>query len=147
MFKPLNDPSKPLITQHQYTPPLTTLTSLPNNISNSFTPSNTSPPFAKLTLGAPMDYQLMNFNIPTHLKHNLDLIAKYKHISRTSIVNRLLDLYCRQELKNLEDSKRIEQLINPITRPVKAANSPLEFEQPVNIVFDGSPPIFNGVHL
>jgi hypothetical protein len=83
-----------------------------------------------------MDYQLMNFNIPTHLKHNLDLIAKYKHISRTSIVNRLLDLYCRQELKNLEDSKRIEQLINPITKPVKAANIPLEFEQPVNIVFD-----------
>ena len=77
-----------------------------------------------------MDYQLMNFNIPIHLKHNLDLIAKYKHISRTSIVNRLLDLYCRQELKNLEDSKRIEQLINPVTKPVKAANIPLEFEQP-----------------
>jgi hypothetical protein len=83
-----------------------------------------------------MDYQLMNFNIPIHLKHNLDLIAKYKHISRTSIVNRLLDLYCRQELKNLEDCKRIEQLINPVTRPVKAANVPLEFEQPVSIVFD-----------
>ena len=83
-----------------------------------------------------MDYQLMNFNIPIHLKHNLDLIAKYKHISRKSIVNRLLDLYCRQELKNLEDCKRIEQLINPITKPVKAANIPLEFEQPVNILFD-----------
>ena len=83
-----------------------------------------------------MDYQLMNFNIPIHLKHNLDLIAKYKHISRTSIVNRLLDLYCRQELKNLEDCKRIEQLIKPITRPVKVANIPLEFEQPINILFD-----------
>ena len=83
-----------------------------------------------------MDYQLMNFNIPTHLKHNLDLIANYKHISRTSIVNRLLDLQCRQELKNLEDSKRIEQLINPIIKPVKAANGLVEFEQPVSILFD-----------
>ena len=67
-----------------------------------------------------MDYQLMNFNIPIHLKHNLDLIAKYKHISRTSIVNRLLDLYCRQELKNLEEGSEID----PETVCVQAVGAP-----------------------
>ena len=83
-----------------------------------------------------MEYQLMNFNIPTHLKRNLDLIATYKHISRTSILNRLLDLYCRQELKNLEDSKRIQDLIKSHSQPVIAPKPVQEFDQPVSILFD-----------
>jgi hypothetical protein len=83
-----------------------------------------------------MEYQLMNFNIPTHLKRNLDLIATYKHISRTSILNRLLDLYCRQELKNLEDSKRIQDLIKSQSQPVSAPKPIQEFDQPVSIMFD-----------
>ena len=83
-----------------------------------------------------MEYQLMNFNIPTHLKRNLDLIATYKHISRTSILNRLLDLYCRQELKNLEDSKRIQELIKSHSQPVSAPKPVQEFDQPVSILFD-----------
>lgn len=83
-----------------------------------------------------MEYQLMNFNIPTHLKRNLDLIATYKHVSRTSILNRLLDLYCRQELKNLEDSKRIQELIKSHSQPVTAPKAVQEFDQPVSILFD-----------
>jgi hypothetical protein len=83
-----------------------------------------------------MEYQLMNFNIPTHLKRNLDLIATYKHISRTSILNRLLDLYCRQELKNLEDTKRSQELIKMQTKPVTSTKPIQEFDQPVSILFD-----------
>ncbi len=83
-----------------------------------------------------MEYQLMNFNIPTHLKQNLDLIANYKHVSRTSILNRLLDLYCRQELKNLEDSKRIQDLIQSHSQSVTAPKPNQDFEQPVSIMFD-----------
>ena len=83
-----------------------------------------------------MEYQLMNFNIPTHLKRNLDLIATYKHISRTSILNRLLDLYCRQELKNLEDNKRIQEIIKSHSQPVTAPKPVQEFDQPVSILFD-----------
>lgn len=93
-------------------------------------------PIAKPRLGAPMEYQLMNFNIPTHLKRNLDLIATYKHVSRTSILNRLLDLYCKQELKNLEDSRRIQELIKNHSQPVKAPNPFQELEQPVRMLFD-----------
>ena len=83
-----------------------------------------------------MEYQLMNFNIPTHLKRNLDLIATYKHISRTSILNRLLDLYCRQELKNLEDTKRIQDLIRMQSKPLTYTKPIQEFDQPVSILFD-----------
>lgn len=83
-----------------------------------------------------MQYQLMNFNIPTHLKKNLDLIADYKHISRTSILNRLLDLYCRQELKNLEDNKRIQDLISSQTASNKFQPPSEEDFQPVRPMFD-----------
>ncbi len=83
-----------------------------------------------------MEYQLINFNIPTHLKRNLDLIATYKHISRTSILNRLLDLYCRQELKNLEDAKRIQDLIKMQSKPVTSTKPIKEFDQPISILFD-----------
>ena len=78
----------------------------------------------------------MNFNIPTHLKRNLDLIATYKHISRTSILNRLLDLYCRQELKNLEDTKRIQDLIRMQSKPVTYTKTIQEFDHPVSILLD-----------
>jgi len=83
-----------------------------------------------------MEYQLMNFNIPTYLKRSLDLIATYKHISRTSILNRLLDLYCRQELKNLEDTKRIQDLIKMQSKPLIYTKPIQEFDQPVSILFD-----------
>ena len=45
-----------------------------------------------------MNYQLINFNIPTKLKDQIDLIAKHKHISRTAIINIQLERYCRKEL-------------------------------------------------
>lgn len=83
-----------------------------------------------------MQYKLMNFNIPTHLKKNLDLIANYKHISRTSILNRLLDLYCRQELKNLEDNKRIQDLITSQTSSNKFQPPSEEDFQAVRPMFD-----------
>jgi len=65
-----------------------------------------------------MEYQLMNFNIPTYL------------------LNRLLDLYCRQELKNLEDTKRIQDLIKMQSKPLIYTKPIQEFDQPVSILFD-----------
>lgn len=52
-----------------------------------------------------MDYQLVNFNIPKRLKTQLDQIAKYKHLSRTAIINTQLEAYCRSELACIEASK------------------------------------------
>jgi len=45
-----------------------------------------------------MSYQLINFNISTNLKDSLDEIIKSKRISRTAIINQLLEAYCRAEL-------------------------------------------------
>lgn len=51
-----------------------------------------------------MTYKLMNFNIPIHLKEQLDFIAGHKHISRTAILNLLVDKYCRQEMVLIENT-------------------------------------------
>ena len=53
-----------------------------------------------------MHYQLINFNIPKHLKIQLDLIAKHKHISRTAIINTQLESYCRSELPYIQASNQ-----------------------------------------
>ena len=53
-----------------------------------------------------MHYQLINFNIPTRLKDQLDLIAKHKHISRTAIINTQLESYCRSELPYIQASNQ-----------------------------------------
>ena len=52
-----------------------------------------------------MEYQLMNFNVPRHLKRDLDAIASYRHISKTSILNILLEQYCRLELNRIDRRK------------------------------------------
>ena len=53
-----------------------------------------------------MNYQLINFNIPKHLKAQLDLLAKHKHISRTAIIYTQLESYCRSELAYIETSNQ-----------------------------------------
>ena len=48
-----------------------------------------------------MSHQLINFNIPTSLKDTLDEIAKSKCLSRTAIINQLLEAYCRTALQDM----------------------------------------------
>lgn len=68
-----------------------------------------------------MEYTLVNFNIPNHLKHNFDELVKYKRTSRTSVINGLIEMYCRQEYKRLEDDDKINRLI--LDMKVRNSNS------------------------
>ena len=54
-------------------------------------------------------YTLMTFNIPIHLKSIFDELSSIKCISKTSIINTLIENYCRQERQNLiQDKEYIE---------------------------------------
>ena len=54
-------------------------------------------------------YTLMTFNIPLHLKSIFDELSSIKCISKTSIINTLIENYCRQERQNLiQDKEFIE---------------------------------------
>ena len=54
-------------------------------------------------------YTLMTFNIPIHLKSIFDELSSIKCVSKTSILNSLIENYCRQERQNLiQDKEFIE---------------------------------------
>ena len=38
-----------------------------------------------------MRHTLINFNMPNHLKNNLDMLVKFKRVSRTSILNKIIE--------------------------------------------------------
>ena len=50
-------------------------------------------------------YTLMTFNIPLHLKSILDELSSIKCVSKTSILNSLIENYCLQERQKLIQNK------------------------------------------
>ena len=50
-------------------------------------------------------YTLMTFNIPLHLKSLFDELTSFKCVSKTSILNSLIENYCRQERQKLIQDK------------------------------------------
>ena len=54
-------------------------------------------------------YTLMTFNIPLHLKSIFDELSSIKCVSKTSILNSLIENYCRQERQNLIQDKEFNK--------------------------------------
>ena len=54
-------------------------------------------------------YTLMTFNIPIHLKSIFDELSSFKCVSKTSILNSLIETYCRQERQNLIQDKEFNK--------------------------------------
>ena len=54
-------------------------------------------------------YTLMTFNIPIHLKSIFDELSSFKCVSKTSILNSLIENYCRQERHNLIQDKEVKE--------------------------------------
>ena len=51
----------------------------------------------------------MTFNIPLHLKSIFDELSSFKCVSKTSILNSLIETYCRQERQNLIQDKEVKE--------------------------------------
>ena len=64
-------------------------------------------------------YTLMTFNIPLHLKSIFDELSSFKCVSKTSILNSLIETYCRQERQNLiQDKEVIEKTDKPQSQSI-----------------------------
>ena len=48
------------------------------------------------------NYKLINFNLPHHMLNHSDEIVKFKRISRTSVLIRLMEKYIRVDHQCLE---------------------------------------------
>ena len=57
----------------------------------------------------------MTFNIPIHLKSIFDELSSIKCVSKTSIINSLIENYCRQERQKL--IQEIEFIENKSEKP------------------------------
>ena len=55
-------------------------------------------------------YTLMTFNIPLHLKSIFDELSSFKCVSKTSILNSLIENYCHQERQNLIQDKEFNKI-------------------------------------
>ena len=81
------------------------------------------------------EHTLINFNIPNYLKKNFDSLVKFKRVSRTSILNQLIDRYVRFELDQIEKDNKINSLLNDIE---KRNQKDLKKEIPSKGSFKGS---------
>lgn len=87
-----------------------------------------------------MSYTLINFNIPNHLKKNFDQLVNFKRVSRTSILNSMIEEFCRREFKLIEEDGRLNDLIMDIEQrnPPKSNHSNSSrwedsYDEPLNI--------------
>ena len=89
-----------------------------------------------------MPYTLINFNIPNHLKKNFDHLVRFKNVSRTSILNTMIEEFCRKEFKLIEMDGRLNDLISHIeTNNIKSVKEPRystwedSYDDPLDINF------------
>ena len=60
------------------------------------------------------DHKLINFNVPKYLITNFDSLVRFKRVSRTSMLVRLMEDYIRSERRLMEEDNSLNQMIRDI---------------------------------
>lgn len=60
------------------------------------------------------DHKLINFNVPKYLISNFDNLVRFKRVSRTSMLVRLMEDYMRSEHQKMKDDESLNLMINDI---------------------------------
>lgn len=102
-----------------------------------------------------MSYTLINFNMPNYLKTNFDNLVKFKQISRTSILNTMIEEYCRREFKLIKDDGLLNSLIkdinerNPSNSEHHLSRRESSYDEPINIPTNNDyfDPFYDGIRL
>ena len=87
-----------------------------------------------------MSYTLINFNIPNHLKKNFDQLVNFKRVSRTSVLNSMIEDFCRREFKLIKEDGKLNDLITnikiknlPKINQQKTSSWEDSYDEPLNI--------------
>lgn len=87
-----------------------------------------------------MSYTLINFNIPNHLKKNFDQLVNFKRVSRTSVLNSMIEEFCRREFKLIKEDGKLNELITniniknlPKINQQKTSSWEDSYDEPINI--------------
>ena len=74
------------------------------------------------------DYTMISLNIPNYLKTNFDNLIKFKRVSRTSMLVRLMETFLRYELKQMKNDNELNQLVTTLKNnnktPSKVSKEP-----------------------
>ena len=60
------------------------------------------------------DHKLINFNVPKYLISNFDNLVRFKRVSRTSMLVRLMEDYMRSEHQKMKDDGSLNLMIKDI---------------------------------
>ena len=79
----------------------------------------------------------ITFYCPNHLKHSFDELTKFKRISRTSIINTLMENWLRNEHHQLKEDDKLQILLNDVKvrthqRVLKTQIAPTKLENSSN---------------
>ena len=55
------------------------------------------------------NHKLINFNVPNYLINNFDNLVKFKRVSRTSMLVRLIETYLREELLQMKKDNELSE--------------------------------------
>ena len=60
------------------------------------------------------NHKLINFNVPNYLINNFDNLIKFKRVSRTSLLVRLIETYLREELLLMKKDNELSESFKKI---------------------------------
>ena len=60
------------------------------------------------------NHKLINFNVPNYLINNFDNLVKFKRVSRTSMLIRLIETYLREELLQMKKDNELSESFKKI---------------------------------
>ena len=61
-----------------------------------------------------VDHKLINFNVPKYLINNFDNLVRFKSVSRTSMLVRLMEDYLRSEHTKMKDDNTLNVMISQL---------------------------------
>ena len=65
-----------------------------------------------------MNSILVNFHIPPPLKFKVDTINKYRKVSRTSVINQLLETYVLDQAREIKSSGELNDIIQAMYKQI-----------------------------
>ena len=77
------------------------------------------------------NYKLINFNVPNYLINNFDNLVKFKRVSRTSMLIRLIETYLREELHQIKKDNELSESFKKIKHKFDKPKTVVKKEEPM----------------
>ena len=77
------------------------------------------------------NYKLINFNVPNYLINNFDNLVKFKRVSRTSMLVRLIETYLREELLQMKKDNELSESFKKIKDKFDKPKTVIKKEEPM----------------